>query len=149
MDLIPNIDHFGAGLKISEIIKNPDNYDVELCGTVFDLIKDMSRQLYEAQKRIEGRILTEMEHDEATKLRYINVSGEEKTITVKEGSLKEGTKDPEQVIKDNGYDPNQFGSYVFKLNSWSKLKEKRKLGGDLKALIDLLFTRGKKSLTIS
>lgn len=131
-----------------DVIEHPENYEIETCATAYGLLKDISRKIYDAQKNVEYRIIMEMEKDEATKLAYKNSVGELKVVTLKEGSMKLAVTNAEEVIKDAGYDVNQFGNYEYKLLPWSKLKEMRKLGGRVKELIDKLYVRGKKTLTI-
>lgn len=131
-----------------DVIENPGDYEIEICATAYTLIKDINRKLYEVQKNVEARILTEMHMDDASKLNYVDVAGDVKVMTVKQGAMKLAITNPEEMIKDAGFDPNQLGSYVFKLLPWSKLKETRKLGGAIKDLIDKLYIRGKQSLTI-
>lgn len=82
----------------------------------------MGRQLYEAQKRIEGRIVTEMEKDEATKMKYNDVKGEEKTITLKEGTLKQAVKEPEAIIKENGFEKKK-NILVFMNFQWNRFEK--------------------------
>ena len=131
-----------------DVIENPGEYEIEICATAYTLIKDINRKLYEVQKNVEARILSEMHTDDASKLHYVNIAGDAQTLTIKQGAMKLTVTNPEEMIKDAGFDPNQLGSYVFKLLPWSKLKETRKLGGAIKELIDKLYVRGKQSLTI-
>jgi hypothetical protein len=145
---IEKLDTKMASLHVSDIIMCPTEYPIELCGAVYEILKNMSGQIYESMKRIEGRIIGEMEVDNATKLKYINIANEERTITLKEGARKVSVKEPEAMIKNSGFDPNQLGTYEYKLKNWSELKEQIKFGGELKNLIESLYSKGNKSLSI-
>ena len=131
-----------------DVIEHPENYEVEVCATSLDLIKDISRKLYDMQKNVEYRIMMDMEKDDATKLQYLNVAGEPKVVTLKPGAMKMSVDNAEEVIREHGFDPNELGGYHYKLLPWSKMKEMRKLGGGIKELIDKLYIRGKKTLSI-
>ena len=133
---------------IWEVIENPEKFEVEVCGTSLDIIKDISKKLYDLQKNIEHRIMTEMEEQEASKLNFLDTSGNQKVLTLKPGPMKQGVDNAEDVIRESGFDPNQLGDYHYKLMPWSKMKEMQKLGGDIKNLVEKLYVRGKRSLTI-
>lgn len=139
-------------LKISkslqDVIENPEDYEIEICATSLGLLKDINRKLYEYQKNLEARIIQEMEKDEATKLKYVNTIGEEMILTLKPGSMKQAVDNADEVIREHGFDPNEFGDYQYKLLTWSKLKNAEKLGGEIKKLINKLYVRGKKTLVI-
>lgn len=131
-----------------DVIEHPENYEVDVCAAAFGLLKDISRKVYDLQKNVEYRIIMDMEKDEATKLNYINAVGENKVITLKDGPMKQAVDNAEEVIQEAGFDPKQFGDYMFKVMPWGKLKNMRKLGGEIKELIDKLYVRGKKTITI-
>jgi len=133
---------------IWDAIENPEKHEIEVCSTSLDILKDVSKHLYGLQKNIEARIMDEMEKEEATKLNFLNTKGDRKVLTLKPGPMKQGVENAEDVIKEEGFDPNEFGSYVYKLTSWSEMKEMQKLGGEVKNLVEKLYVRGKKTLTI-
>ena len=133
---------------IWDVIKNPDKYEVEVCATSLNVLKDVGKYLYELQKNVEYRIMEDMIKEDATKLNFMSPAGESKVLTLKPGPMKQTVDNAEDVIRDNGFDPNQLGDYHYKLYPWSKMKEMQKLGGDIKNLIDKLYVRGKRSLSI-
>ena len=133
---------------IWDVVENPEKYEIEICATSLDVLKNVGKQLYNLQKNVEIRIMEEMIKDDATKLNFMDVAGESKVLTLKPGPMKQTVDNAEDVIKDNDFDPNQLGDYQYKLFPWSKMKEMQKLGGAVKDLIDKLYVRGKRSLSI-
>jgi len=138
-------------IDVNDIVKCPDNYPTELKSVVLENLKLYSRQLYGHIQNLNFNLIKEMEIDEATKIQYINQNDETMFITLKNGSYECKLKpdEVERIIKDAGFDPIEFGEYSFKLYPWSQLKSKVKLGGAVKDLIEKLYLRGKKSLSIS
>ena len=138
-------------IKIDEtlldVIKNPENYEIEICATSYDLLKDMAKQIRELQKGVEIRIMSEMIEDEATKLKFVSIDGTSKVATLSDGPMK-AVDNSFEVIRESGFDPDKFGNFEYKLLSWSKLKETRKLGGAVKDLIDKLYVRGRKTIKL-
>ena len=137
-------------IDINDIVKCPDNYPTELKSVVLENLKIYSRQLYGHIQNLTISLMKEMEVDEATKIQYINQKNETMFVTLKNGSYECKLKpdEIERIIKDAGFDPIEFGEYSFKLDTWSQLKSKVKLGGAVKDLIEKLYTRGKKSLSV-
>ena len=137
-------------IDINDIVKCPDNYPTELKSVVLENLKIYSRQLYGHIQNLSGNLMKEMKTDEATKIQYINQKNETMFVTLKNGSYECKFKpdEIERIIKDAGFDPIELGEYVYQLHSWSALKSKVKLGGAIKDLIEKLYLRGKKSLSI-
>jgi hypothetical protein len=147
-DLIPK------NFPFQEIISHPENYPQEMKAAVLDIIKYMEAQIKEAKTIVTGNIIEEMQKENATKILFKGIDGKEKVATLKMPSKKlsskfKDSKVLEEYIKKNGFTPEQLGSYEFVPFSWSKMKEIRKLGGEIQALIDELYVEeGKPTLTI-
>lgn len=135
---------------IKSIIMNPHEFEIEICGTAYDVLSEMIAQLKSMQIAMKSRIINEMETEEATKLHYLNTDGEQKTITLKNPTPKCDLKIEEikKIIEENNFDISQFGSMEYKLCSWSDAKKMRKTGGTMKKIIDKLFTSKNKYLII-
>ena len=129
------------------IATNPGNYPEEVLCVAIDVIRDMSAQIYEAKKRIEGHIIKKMQLDNATKQSFRGTDGKEKMATLKFGSMKCKNKEANIIYRDSGFDPKEIGEYVFK-PSWSKAKEARKFGGEKQLIIDELFKQGNTTIEI-
>lgn len=153
MDIIKQINDLKVNdsLSIMDVVNNPADYPADFCSAVLDVIKEMSSQLNDSRDKIKNRIIKEMREDDATKLHFRSNSGRSKVITKNPGKrdCKLKSDQVEQTIEDKGFDPHQLGSYEYKLKSWSKLKEVRKQGGDIKDLIDSLYVQGDDWLKIS
>jgi hypothetical protein len=131
---------------LRDIVDDPGAYEIEAVGAALDVLADMSRQLYDAKKRVEGHVLEYMKRENASKLVIMGQAGQKKIVTLKKGSM-DMEKGGESKYAAAGFSPDEIGGYVFK-PSWSKAKEARKLGGDKQLVIDEIFTEGKPSLTI-
>lgn len=131
---------------LKDIAERPGEYPIEMIGAALDVIRDMSSQLFEAKKRLEGHIIADMQAENATKMQIIGQDGERKVITLKKGSMgmEAGA---ESKYAAAGFPLDEIGGYVFKA-SWTKAKEARKLGGVKQLVIDEIFQEGKPSLTI-
>lgn len=130
-----------------DVIARPDEHEVEVVATAIDLIRDLSRQLYEQKVRLEGSVIARMQADNATKLFTLNSAGKDIVVTLKSGPMECKAKDADIVYGQHGFDPQEIGLYVFK-PAWVRAKEARKFGGEKQLLIDELFTPGKPSLDI-
>ena len=130
-----------------DVATDPNAYEIEEVGTALNLVKDLSRQLYEKKTMLEGNIIARMQKDNATKLTTLSVDGRDVVITLKAGSMTADARTVENEYSEGGYDPKEIGEYVFK-PSWSKAKEARKTGGRKQEIIDKVFESGKQSLDI-
>lgn len=136
------------GINIFEIAKSPAQYPEELKSAALDIVKNnMLKILRDCKTRLELSIINGMTKDEATKLKFIGIDKEEKTLTLQTGKIDCKEKTIDKIYENNGFDPLEIGEYVFK-PSWTKAKEARKLGGKKKELIDKYFAEGEKRLTI-
>jgi hypothetical protein len=131
---------------LKDIAERPGEYPIEMVGAALDVIRDMSSQLFEAKKRLEGHIIADMQAENATKMQIIGQDGERKVITLKKGKV-DMERGAESKYAVAGFPLDEIGEYVFK-PSWTKAKEARKLGGEKQLIIDEIFTEGKPSLTI-
>lgn len=142
MELVEHV----YGIDLREVINNPANFPDEVQAAAIDLITDWSRQIREAKVRLEGHLTATMKADNATKMVFISVSGEEKTATLGKGKM-EACKAADKMYKKYGFPPEEIGEWEFK-PSWSKAKEARKFGGDKQLVIDEIFQEGKEKLII-
>jgi len=129
-----------------DIIKNPENYPVETVGIVYLKIKKLNSNIYETQKKLEHFIFNNMIADNATKMILKeNNNNIEFNIVNGKVAFKDGI-DVELAM--NGFDPNKYGKFEY-IPSWTKIKEARKLGGELKEIIDEFIIDCEKKLSIS
>ena len=137
-------------VTLAEIGTNPNTYPEEVVAAGFEVIKDMEAQLKFYKQNITANIISRMSHDNATKLKFINTRGEERTLTLKKGSMKlnPDIKDPALFITRAGFDPSMLGELVYQVHPWNKIKEIRKQGGDIQILCDELYKEGQPGLTI-
>ena len=129
------------------ICDNPSAYPEEMISAAIVVVKDMASQIREARTHLEGVLIEKMKTENATKLKFIGVDGRDYTATMKAGSMECDDKSADVTYQNEGFDPLEIGSYVFK-PSWSKAKEVRKLGGNKQLLIDEFFKPGKPSVDI-
>ena len=151
MNVLEKIDV--AGVDIKDVLKNIKNYldNPEIISACLDVLSTMLKQVKEAKMLLEGNIIKKMESDNATKLNFIDTSGNSKNIVLSVQPPKCNLKSTgiEKKIKANGFDPCQLGQYEYKLMNWSVAKELRKQGGEIQILIDDLYVKSdKKSLKI-
>lgn len=141
--------NFGAtGATLQDVAMNPNAYPAEIRGAYLDVIKAMKSQLREVEQIIEAHLLSEMVHDNATKMVFKSIDGRDMVATRKKGSVQCKEKDADERYKSEGFDPLEIGNYEFKA-SWTKAKEARKLGGDKQLIIDELFKEQKESIVIT
>ena len=139
------------GMTVHEICTSPDNYPEEVVAAAFDALKDIKSQLREYETNISGNMIRRMREDNATKIPFINVKGEQKYLTLKKGAMKVNPtiKDIEAFIIKTGLAPKMLGEHKFVPHSWGKCKELRKMGGDLQVVIDEIYIEGAPSLTVT
>jgi hypothetical protein len=141
--------NFGAtGATLQDVAMKPEAYPAEIKGAYLDVIKAMKSQLREVEQIIEAHLLTEMVHDNATKMVFKSIDGRDMVATRKKGAVKCESKDADEQYKASGFNPLEIGDYKFS-PSWTKAKEARKLGGDKQLIIDEMFKESKESITIT
>lgn len=132
---------------INDIIENPSNYPIEAVGAAIDVIKRLSKKVWEKEREMTAYIIGKMQEDNSTKLPIKGVDGVDKMITLVEATPKCEIKHAALQYCDAGFDVNEIGEYVFK-PSWTRAKSARKFGGEKQAIIDRLFTRGNPVIKI-
>ena len=139
-----------GSLTLAEVGSNPNTYPEEVVAASLKLVKDMEAQLREYKQNMQANMIRRMESDNATKLKFIDVQGNESILTLKKGSMKPNPaiKDPETFIRQNGFDPGQLGQYGFILLPWKEIKEIRKQGGNLQIICDELYKESAPSLVV-
>lgn len=139
-----------GNLTLHELGNNPNTYPEEVVAAGLDVIKNMEEQLKNYKQNMTANIIRRMDNDNATKLKFINTKGEEKTLTLKKGSMKlnKDIKDYDKYIEKAGYVPDMLGKMIFQPLPWKKMKEIRKQGGELQVLVDEIYKEGQPSLVI-
>ncbi len=139
-----------GNLTLNDIGANPNDYPEEVVAAGFDVIREMESKIREYKQNITGCLLRRMGQDNATKLIFLDVKGNKKTLTIKKGAMKLNTaiKNPEEFIRKSGFEPEMLGSYKFVPHSWGEIKEVRKQGGELQVLCDELYKEGQPSLQV-
>ncbi len=139
-----------GNLTLHELGNNPNTFPEEVCAAGLDVIKVLEAQIKFYKQNITANMIQRMNNDNATKLKFINTRGEEKTLTLKNGSMKLNTdiKDYDKYIEKAGYVPEMLGKMIFQPFPWKEMKEIRKQGGELQVLVDELYKEGQSSLTI-
>ena len=137
-------------LTLAELGNNPNTYPEEVVAAGFDVIKDIEAQLRIYKQNMTANMIHRMNNDNATKLKFINTRGEERTLTLKKGSMKLNTdiKDYDKYIEKAGFVPEMLGRMIFQPFPWKEMKEIRKQGGELQVLVDEIYKEGQPSLTI-
>ena len=139
-----------GSLTLHELGNNPNTYPEEVVAAGLDVIKNMEAQLREYKQNMTANMIARMNNDNATKLKFINTRGEERTLTLKKGSMKLNTdiKDYDKYIEKAGFVPEMLGKMIFQPFPWKEMKEIRKQGGELQVLVDELYKEGQPSLTV-
>ena len=137
-------------LTLAELGNNPNTYPEEVVAAGFDVIKELEAQLRIYKQNMTANMIHRMNKDNATKLKFINTRGEERTLTLKKGSMKLNTdiKDYDKYIEKAGFVPEMLGRMIFQPFPWKEMKEIRKQGGELQVLVDELYKEGQPSLTV-
>ena len=137
-------------LTLAELGNNPNTYPEEVVAAGFDVIKDIEAQLRIYKQNMTANMIHRMNNDNATKLKFINTRGEERTLTLKKGSMKLNTdiKDYDKYIEKAGFVPEMLGRMIFQPFPWKEMKEIRKQGGELQVLVDEIYKEGQPSLTV-
>lgn len=137
-------------LTLAELGNNPNTYPEEVVAAGFDVIKELEAQLRIYKQNMTANMIHRMNKDNATKLKFINTKGEERTLTLKKGSMKLNTdiKDYDKYIEKAGFVPEMLGKMIFQPFPWKEMKEIRKQGGELQVLVDEIYKEGQPSLTI-
>jgi len=139
------------GMSIQEICTRPDQYPDEVVAAAFDALKEIKSQIRDYEVNISGNMIRRMREDNATKIPFVGVDGERKFLTLKKGAMKvnPAIRNIEEYINQAGLTPEMIGDYKYTLFSWGKLKESRKMGGDLQLIIDEIYIEGTPSLTVT
>jgi hypothetical protein len=139
------------GMTVNEICANPDSYPEEVVAAAFDALNVIKKQIRENEVNLSANMIRRMREDNATKIPFINVKGEQKYLTLKKGAMKVNPtiKDIEAFIIKTGLAPKMLGEHKFVPHSWGKCKELRKMGGDLQVVIDEIYIEGSPSLTVT
>ena len=137
-------------VTLATIGSDPNTYPEEVVCAALSTIQEMERVLRLYKQNITANLLRRMEHDNATKIQFIDTTGAARIATMKAGTkkLNSAIKDPEEYIKSQGFDPMQFGEYKFVPAGWSVFKEKRKLGGNVQLMCDELYIEGTPGIDI-
>lgn len=133
--------------QLRAICENPREYPEELLGAAILVVKDMDAQLREARALVEGVLLEKMRGENASKLQFRGLDGNEYRVTVKSGPMECKDKNAADKFMAAGFPAEEIGEFVFK-PSWSKAKEARKFGGEKQLIIDELFKAGAPSIDI-
>lgn len=129
------------------IMERPGDYPEEVVGAALDWITDVSRQVYEIKKRLDGNLVMRMSQENATKMGIVDINGNRKIMTLKPGAIGCKHKTPDLEYERHGFDPAEIGALVYK-PIWSLAKEARKVGGDKQLVIDELFQPGNSRIEI-
>ena len=135
-------------LTLIDIAKAPQNYQPEVKAAALSQIKQIESQLWEIKKAISQNVISEMVSDNATKIVFKDVSGDDRVLTLKSAPKKINTniKDIEIFCAESGF-PN-LGEMIFTPIKWSVAKELRKSGGRIQEVIDMLYVEGSPSIDI-
>jgi len=135
-------------LTLLEIAREPQNYQPEVKSAALSQIKQIESQLYEIKKSIQQNVISEMVAENATKIVFKDVSGEDRVLTLKSApkKLNPNIKSVEDFLISNGF-PN-LGEMKYTPLSWSACKELRKQGSKIQEVIDMLYVEGAQSLEI-
>jgi hypothetical protein len=137
-----------SGITLDDIVQNPDNFPDEIIAASISVLKTIAGDLAEKRKLIEGRLIDRMQKDGASKLPFIAADGAEHMLTLKKGKMEVAVDDADQIITEAGFNALEFGKYEY-VPSWTKSKEKAKLGGAAKDIVDKIFSEGKQSISIN
>lgn len=137
-------------VTLATIGSDPNTYPEEVVCAALDTLTEMERVLRLYKQNITANLLNRMRHDNATKIQFIDTKGAERMATMKLGTkkLNPAIKDPEEFIRQSGFQPEQFGEYKYVPAGWSVFKEKRKLGGDVQLLCDEMYIEGTPGIEI-
>lgn len=137
-------------VTLTELGTNPNTFPEEVVAAGFDLIKELEAKLRFYKQNMTANMIHRMNNDNATKLKFINTRGEERTLTLKKGSMKLNTdiKDYDKYIEKAGFVPEMLGKMIFQPFPWKEMKEIRKQGGELQVLVDEIYKEGQPSLTV-
>ena len=137
-------------ITLKEIGTNPDAYQEEVVCAALDTMQNVERTLKFFKQNIIANIHRRMQQNNATKIIFINEKREKKTATLKAATpkLNPVIRNPEEYIRLSGFEPGQLGEYKYTPYSWGKIKEIRKLGGELQVLCDELYAPGQPGIDI-
>ena len=135
-------------LTLIDIAKAPQNYQPEVKAAALSTLKQMKAQIRDIELSISQNVISEMTADNATKIVFKDVSGDDRVLTLKSAPKKINTniKDIEIFCTEKGF-PNLLESKVVPV-SWSTCKELRKQGGNIQEVIDMLYVEGSPSIDI-
>lgn len=137
-------------VTLQEIGTNPNTYPEEVVAAAFETIKQFESVLKEYKQNISANMIARMNKDNATKIIFLDTKGNQRTLTLKKGSMKlnPDIKDYDKYIEKAGFIPESLGKMIFQPFPWKDMKEMRKQGGDIQVLIDEIYKEGTPSLTI-
>lgn len=137
-------------VTLQEIGTNPNTYPEEVVAAAFDTIKQFESVLKEYKQNISANMIARMNKDNATKIIFLDTKGNQRTLTLKKGSMKlnPDIKDYDKYIEKAGFIPESLGKMIFQPFPWKEMKETRKQGGDIQVLIDEIYKEGTPSLTV-
>ena len=137
-------------VTLQEIGTNPNTYPEEVVAAAFDTIKQFESVLKEYKQNISANMIARMNKDNATKIIFLDTKGNQRTLTLKKGSMKlnPDIKDYDKYIEKAGFVPEMLGKMIFQPFPWKEMKEIRKQGGDIQVLIDEIYKEGTPSLTV-
>jgi len=136
------------GITLFDIASNPNNYPSELKTYSLETIKLLKSQLRDIEIAISSNVINEMILENATKLLFVGMDGQEKTLTLKSGTKKLNTsiKNYEDYLITSGF-PNLLETKVVPLQ-WSACKEIRKQGNEIQRVIDHLYVDSDNKIEI-
>ena len=137
-------------VTLQEIGTNPNTYPEEVVAAAFETIKQFESVLKEYKQNISANMIARMNKDNATKIIFLDTKGNQRTLTLKKGSMKlnPDIKDYDKYIEKAGFIPESLGKMIFQPFPWKDMKEMRKQGGDIQVLIDEIYKEGTPSLTV-
>lgn len=137
-------------VTLQEIGTNPNTYPEEVVAAAFDTIKQFESVLKEYKQNISANMIARMNKDNATKIIFLDTKGNQRTLTLKKGSMKlnPDIKDYDKYIEKAGFIPESLGKMIFQPFPWKEMKETHKQGGDIQVLIDEIYKEGTPSLTV-
>ena len=137
-------------VTLQEIGTNPNTYPEEVVAAAFETIKQFESVLKEYKQNISANMIARMNKDNATKIIFLDTKGNQRTLTLKKGSMKlnPDIKDYDKYIEKAGFIPESLGKMIFQPFPWKDMKEIRKQGGELQVLVDEIYKEGNPTLVI-
>lgn len=135
-------------LTLLDIAQNPASYQSEVKAAALSQIKQIESQLWEIKKSIQQNVISEMTAENATKIVFKDVSGDDRVLTLKSApkKLNSAIKNYEEFLISKGF-PNLLETKIVPLG-WGACKEIRKQGNSIQEVIDMLYVEGLPSIDI-